>query len=284
MAITDVAGYLSQPSRFTIRRRNSSPKDEETPTNNVKLIEDQDIVSFTPLTFYSVPTDIRVKTKTNKTIVLDLDETLVHTISTGDDFNTVAVLQSLNIFDDPKYLDLRKRIYRFTLRDAMGAKGSGNKDIFWGITRPHVEDFLIFCFSYFSKVIVWSAGVKPYVEKIVDFLFQGLPRPNLVLTRKDLPKGRHDKPLEVVFSHSEAEGSNLTNTLIIDDKKSVFATPNPSNGIRIPEYIPSPTIISLSADDIALQQISQWFLTPEIMNAKDVRLVSKDNIFRIPVR
>ena len=227
---------------------------------------------------------IPFKTLTNKCIVLDLDETLVHTSD-----KNLTELRSLRIMSNPETIDLRNRVYELNLDDAASLKkGQGIKTELWGITRPHVKEFLIFCFSYFKVVAVWSAGKKKYVEAIVDFLFRDIKRPHIIYHRGhcyERSVNQHTKPLEKMI-RSEiglSKYMSLENTFIVDDRESVYISENPSNGIQIPAYNPDFNIISLRQDDIALKQLSTWLLRPEVMNSTDVRTLNKKNIFNTVV-
>lgn len=224
---------------------------------------------------------IPFKSLTNKCIVLDLDETLVHSNE------NVSELNSLNIMRDPKLLDLRGRTYELSMDDVVYKKGQGIKTEMWGITRPHVKDFLIFCFSYFKVVAVWSAGKKKYVEDIVDYLFRDIKRPHVVYSRDDCEKTTDNiliKPIEKMIKQELlTKYMSLENTFIIDDRTSVFETPNPDNGIQIPAYAPDFNIRSLRTDDISLKQLMTWLLRPEVVNALDVRDLDKSGIFNANV-
>ena len=224
---------------------------------------------------------IPFKSLTNKCIVLDLDETLVHS------YENVSELNSLNIMRDSKLLDLRGRAYELSMDDVVYKKGQGIKTEMWGITRPHVKDFLIFCFSYFKVVAVWSAGKKKYVEAIVDYLFRDIKRPHVIYSRDDCEKTTDNiliKPIEkMIKQESLTKYMSLENTFIIDDRTTVFETPNPYNGIQIPAYAPDSNIRSLRTDDISLKQLMTWLLRPEVVNALDVRDLDKSGIFNANV-
>lgn len=222
--------------------------------------------------------DIPVKPLTNKCIVLDLDETLVHSNE------NLSQLRDLNIMNNPKLIDLRGRVYELSMDDVVYKKGQGIKTEMWGITRPHVKEFLIACFSYFKVVAVWSAGKKKYVEAIVDYLFKDIKRPHVIYSRDDCEKTTDNiltKPLEKMMKQEPglAKYMTLENTFILDDRKSVFETPNPDNGIQIPAYIPDFNERSLRTDDIAFKQLMTWLLRPEVMHSLDVRDLDKSNIF-----
>ena len=238
------------------------------------------------MSFYSKTAMERIpfKTITNKCIVLDLDETLVHTSD-----KNLAELRSLRIMSDPSLIDLRHRVYELSLDDATSPrKGQGIKTELWGITRPHVKEFLIFCFSYFKVVAVWSAGKKKYVEAIVDFLFRDIHRPHVIYHRGHCDErsvNNHTKPLEKMIKQEPglSKYMSLENTFIIDDRESVYQDDNPDNGIKIPAYKPTFDVYSLRSDDIALKQLVTWLLRPEVINATDVRKLDKKNVFNTVV-
>jgi len=221
------------------------------------------------------------KPLTDKCIVLDLDETLVHSHGEGN----IDLLKELKILTDLNNLDLRERIYKITMDDVVHKRGTGDKTEMWGIMRPNIRDFLIFCFSYFKLVIVWSAGRKNYVHAIVDHICIDLKRPHIIYTFDDLeklPNGTLIKPLNKIIKNVEGinKHMSLENSYIIDDRNSVFHEPNPYNGIEIPPYRPSFNYKSLRSDDNSLKQLMTWFMKPEVINSKDVRELDKTNIFK----
>lgn len=224
---------------------------------------------------------IPFKSQTEKCIVLDLDETLVHT---SDDFK---VLKRLGIYERPEFLDLRKRVYTLSLDDVVSKNGQGVRNNLWGITRPHYKEFLIACFSYFKIVAVWSAGQRKYVDAIVDYLFKDLPRPHVVYSYNECAQGEDRyliKPLKNMINQVPglSKYMSLKNTFVIDDRDYTFSD-NPNNGILIPGYQPRFVPDTMRSDDIALAQLMKWFRKPEVMKSKDVRLLDKSQIFKTPL-
>lgn len=226
-------------------------------------------------TIYPTPEFIPRMSLTNKVIVLDLDQTL---IATQD---SIESLSDLGIYSNPDLLDLRKRTYRFDLED-MEQPGKGTKYPYWGIIRPHVHEFLIFCFSYFKIVAVWSAGQRQYVESIVDYVFRDLPRPHIVLTHDDIVYDDVHlyKPLSKLISQHPAFASylDLSKIYALDDNSYTFIQ-NPDNGVLIPEYNPSLNIDAFRRDDPTLLQFRYWLVQPHVLNARDVRDLDKSDIF-----
>lgn len=173
--------------------------------------------------------------------------------------------------------------------DVVHKRGEGNKAEMWGLLRPYAREFLIFCFSYFRGVIVWSAGKKNYVHAIVDYLFKDIKRPLVIYTYNEL-EGLQDKtfikPIKKLIDNVPGLNKymSLENSFILDDRDSVFLGPNPGNGIKIPAYKCNfSKLSSMRADDIALKQLMIWLSKPEVINCKDVRELDKTNIFNTPV-
>lgn len=213
---------------------------------------------------------------TDKCIVIDLDQTL---IATQDD---ISSLKNLKILSDPKLMNLRKRIYHLNIED-LEKPGIGTRYDFWGITRPHVEEFLIFCFSYFKIVAIWSAGKRPYVEAIVDHLFKDLPSPHVIFTYDDIVIGNNghvSKPLTKMIESNQVlrRYMSLQNTFALDDNSMTFHQ-NYGNGLLIPAYEPALNITSFQRDDHALLQLKYWLLQPEVVNARDITILDKSKIF-----
>lgn len=220
--------------------------------------------------------DLPATSISDKCIILDLDHTL---ISTADTMNE---LYNLRIMKDPRLVSFRKRIYILSADDPMTQIGQGEKFEFWGVKRPHLEEFLIFCFSFFRKVGVWSAGKRTYVEAIVDEIFKTIKSPDIVYTYDDCDNGIHQitKPIRKMMEDPLVNGiMTLKNTFIVDDLISTFISVNPDNGILIPEYKPPITLSGIATDDNSLLQLKYWFSRPEVLESEDVRLLRKDTIF-----
>lgn len=226
--------------------------------------------------YYMTANDIPSTSITDKCIVLDLDQTL---IATQD---SVESLKQLNILSDPQLLPLRNRTYYIIIED-LEKPGIGTKYDFWGVARPHTQEFLLFCFSYFKVVAVWSAGQRPYVEAIVDILFKDLPKPHIIFTHDDViigPGGRIEKPLNKMIESNPVlrRVMSLQNTFALDDNSSTFRN-NDGNGILIPAYDPALSTSALGRDDPTLLQLKYWLLQPEVVNARDVTTLDKSTIF-----
>ena len=95
-----------------------------------------------------------------KIIILDLDHTLIH----AKRINIDTVLGDFNICNNTH------TVYK----------------------RPHVDDFITWCFNNFDGVIVWSAGSRDYVEDIVRKLFK-YAKPNIILARENCSTHKYYK-------------------------------------------------------------------------------------------
>jgi hypothetical protein len=215
---------------------------------------------------------------TDKCIVLDLDETLVHS------FEKMEELRPLGLFKNPQLLDIRKRAYRIQLGDTLDNNRWKPLDI-WGVTRPNLDEFLCFCFKYFRIVAVWSAGQSKYVESICDFIFRDIRPPHIIYSwpdcEKDTPDGHIEKPLQKMIDCEPhiKKYMSLTNTFVIDDRYSTFANCNLGNGVLIPPYSPHPTVEALRQQEPSLLELKRWFTRPEVVMSKDVRKLDKSKIF-----
>lgn len=215
---------------------------------------------------------------TDKCIVLDIDETLVCTQENIESFKELGIM-------NPENIKLRKRVYYITLDDYK-KKGDGMRYDFWGVKRPHVDEFLVFCFTYFRVVAIWSAGKYRYVHALVDYLFKDKNEPNVVFTRDDceksLIKGRkyHIKPLKKMYD--QIPEMNMQNTYVLDDNEISFSN-NPNNAVHIPKYDPNENIAAFLTEDQRLDQFKYWLMQNSVKNSKDVTKLNKSDIFNYPV-
>lgn len=177
-------------------------------------------------------------------IVLDIDETLAHTKLDVDELRHSGILES------PEYLELRRRLYAL---DFYRKNGSVKRKM-WGIKRPYIDVFLDFCFRVFDRVIIWSAGSKDYVDKMVKILFMdaGHPPPHHVfsfLDCKEMEDGDHVKPIMFLYAlEPSLQKIPLNHFIMIDNKESNFIY-NMENGLVIDDYAPNTTIDDLFYDD-----------------------------------
>lgn len=232
------------------------------------------------MSFYSELSDhILPEPRTEKCIVLDLDETLVHASDDMDVYNRI------NILSDPLLMDIRDQSYVITVDDVSHKRGTGSKTQLWAMKRPYLREFLIFCFNYFRIVAVWSAGTNRYVQKTVEAIFGDIAMPHIIYTRDDCEdvSGQLYKPLRKMIQNEPGiiGFMSLENTFALDDRESTYSR-NPGGGILIPPYEPHPSINSpkgLRVKDNALLQLMNWLKTDEVFNCDDVSSLDKSNIF-----
>lgn len=230
------------------------------------------------------------KSLTQHVCVFDVDETLVHTYL-GDDNeeHPIQLAEKLGIYNNSKYMDIRNRAIRIGFDDPRVPRGSGSTYDCWGIMRPHLKKHLKFAFRYFRKVIIWSAGLKEYVNKITSFINNDNRKFDLVYHRWycDVVDGVHVKPLaKMINKHPEI--GPIEHMFIIDDREDI-AVYNMDNLILIPTYSPKisvknreaieKSIRELRKDDDAFEKLETWLMQPHVMKAKDVRTLDKSGIF-----
>lgn len=217
--------------------------------------------------------------KTDKTLILDIDQTLLCTYDNEEAF------KDLKIMKDKTCLDIKERTYTFKLFDLDGNKGKGVAIELWGVYRPGLKQFLRFCFAYFLHVVIWSAGQYDYVHAICAKMFVGLNQPKAILTQRDCENmnRRYTKPIVKVANILNVDVSTI---VILDDRVYTF-NPNPDNGILIPEYNPEQKggntreskLSAIRDPDTAFNQFQTWLLKPEIAGCSDMRYITK-NIFK----
>lgn len=139
-------------------------------------------------------------------IVLDIDETLIHSKRTPD-------------------------------RNAKLKLNFGGPETYHVVMRPGLKEFLRFVFKNFQTVNIWTAGTQDYAYKIMSNILTKSQQQKLKFfnTRKHVVAGT--KPLSKIFNTPEAVDLDIHpyNTIIIDDKLDVIQH-NPGNGILIPAF------------------------------------------------
>lgn len=211
---------------------------------------------------------------TNKTLVLDLDSTLIFTSDSFESFET------LELYTNPQHSHLRPRVYKFDVIDVVDKPGTGVKSSMWGVLRPHVHDFLNFCFDYFENIIVWSAGQLKYVHAICDILFVDVNRePVLIYSFEDCERTDNYlyKPL-VKITNQEFKHITMDKMLILDDNEITFSK-NKDNALHISAYEPNLTPEGIVENDMTLVNLTKWLMLPEVIDCKDVRKLDKTNCF-----
>ena len=187
---------------------------------------------FTPLDFLN-----RYLNPIN-TIVLDLDNTLIYSRSPSE---------------KPKGIASPKRIRYFSTLGYDVAM------------RPGLIAFLNFIRKRFTKVIVWSAGTRKYVNSIVENIFSKAGyMPDAVLTRDDCEQLKEEqvytKPLYKLVEMGHVK--SLDDVVLVDDLATNFA-PNPSNGIHIPAFEGN--------EDNYLVKLMDWFSNRKNATIEDLK-------------
>lgn len=194
-----------------------------------------------------MPSDLLQKPATDKVVVLDLDSTLIATQDHLEDYNSMP---------------FKNQCYTINVKELTNGKFS--RQDMWGIKRPYLDDYLLFCFNYYRLVIVWSAGTKPYVEAIVATIFKNLRPPHLIWTKDDIEMDNDNilKPLSKLIQKNPHLKLSLDKIMVVDDNESTFQH-NLPNAIHIPPF--EPTVNALLPDDDALLKIKNWCLLPQVM-------------------
>lgn len=221
--------------------------------------------------------------KSDKVVIFDLDETLVHT---NESYKLDSVLDN--------YIPINSKLY--VVNTVYDVEDDNIKTAnMWGLTRPYFRELIDFCFDRFNKVIIWSAGTERYVRDVVKKIFSKIRNPDFIFTRKDLLTADTEeggtKSILYLAKQNPVLGINLKNTIVIDDKEYNFLE-NKDNGVLIPEYLPlegplfykkgslskNKKVSSIENDGILLQ-LENWMKQSGVLSTDDVRGISKDNIF-----
>lgn len=157
---------------------------------------------------------LKNKSNFNSCIVLDIDETLVHT------------KQTLNSPNDKlkKNSDIHFKLH----------------EVYYYIDiRPHALQFLKKVFENFDHVCIWTAAEKVYAKKIISkimtpyqegSLLEFWSRKNCVIDKD----GNYTKPLEKLFQ--KYKFLKPTNTILVDNNR-VITNLNKPMSIKVPDFI-----------------------------------------------
>lgn len=136
------------------------------------------------------------------TIILDLDHTLIHAVNSSQTLGQTLFNgnPTVEIWQTPNY-----HVY----------------------VRPHCQSFLNYCFGHYKKVILWSMGSRPYVERILQEMLQhyGVTF-HEVYTRNEFPDSKNLSMIDV----------NTNRTLFLDDVPTRICNLSDQNIIEVPPF------------------------------------------------
>lgn len=148
-------------------------------------------------------------------LVLDLDETLIHTVRVGSEFNQkLASLVDFHFFVEGNY--------------------------FYVLKRPGLDLFLDFVFKYF-RVGIWTAAEKGYAKEVCKNIlsYEQLTKVSFIYSRsfcqldQSVMPPVFVKPLAKIFQ--AYRDHNQHNTFMIDNTAHVMKY-NTQNGVVIPDF------------------------------------------------
>ena len=161
-------------------------------------------------------------------IVLDLDLTLIHAVSSSD--------------IEKKYPDksvMAAKLSSLKLHDMK----EGNKSYYLVFERPGLQEFLDYLFKNF-RVIVWTAATKSYAAFIIEKIILQKQERDLEYAfvhyhcKRSKKRYGSDNPknLVMLMDKYKIKGMNKKNTLIIDDHPDVKAKNN-NRCVVAPEFL-----------------------------------------------
>lgn len=183
-------------------------------------------------------------------LVLDLDETLLHTRTSGEEsvFESIKESKKTASANGDRMFQIR-----YNHVDKAGAVSSHKID---SILRPGIDEFIDFVTTpgMFAQVVVWTAAEKTYAESAVEQIFADKP---LLWSRENcIPHGEvRSKPLMLLANHLKCDPRRI---LIIDDADYSVAH-NQHHGIQVPAYNP---VTGADAEDRVLFQLIDFFKSP----------------------
>lgn len=203
--------------------------------------------------------------KMDKCIILDLDETLVHT------FDESSKNTFFEILYDPDLSVYKKRLY-YT--------NEVNNEHLYGIMRQDLHNFLYYCFSNFRLVAVWTAGISSYADAIVKIITNDLQSIKVVYSRNQCvnENGKLIKPLSFMVDNPKLFGIIRPENVIMLDDKSSIAKYNIENLIKVPKFNPKTVDEAIASDDCFIK-LTKFFTSETFKKSKDVRSLNTSNIF-----
>lgn len=145
------------------------------------------------------------------TIILDLDHTLIHAVPSSQAYPSNLAFSRIQSFSDDS-------------QDHTEIWRTPNYLVY---VRPYCQSFLNYCFSRYKKVILWSMGSRPYVERILKEMLQhyGVTF-HEVYTRNEFPDSKNLSMIDV----------NTNRTLFLDDLPERIRNLSDQNIIEAPPF------------------------------------------------
>lgn len=158
--------------------------------------------------------------KLKRTVVLDIDGTLVHSVEYKTEKELQNFKRAIGNVEPGAYFHLEM--------------SNGTKMI--SFRRPHLDYFIHFLFSYFDRVVVWTAGVEEYAEKICNHIFKGENYPNQILSRNDCTIEKISDDAVIYVKDLRILQRRMSTVFIIDDNPD-SAKLNPDNLFKISDWM-----------------------------------------------
>lgn len=214
-----------------------------------------------------------------KKFVFDLDSTLAFCYFIDRNENREAYLEIKN---DSRFESIRQYVFEYKLVDCFDSdkKGVGRIHNVVVFLRPYIRELSEYLKNRFS-VDIWSAGEMRYVYMLNSVIF---PENEGHQTEQIYTKQNTIIEEKTVIKNLESQGYNLSNCLIVDDRKDVVEN-NRNNGIQIPAFNLNvknkDKLYKKYQNDNALLQLIEWIKNENLETCDDVRMVDKSEIFSV---
>uniref|UniRef100_A0A6C0CIB1 FCP1 homology domain-containing protein n=1 Tax=viral metagenome TaxID=1070528 RepID=A0A6C0CIB1_9ZZZZ len=195
--------------------------------------------------------------------VIDLDSTMVHIW--GDEHDWFVVEGESRPNATNRLIDIKFDV-----------------DFMWGTRRPYTDEFLHACYNHFDLVGVWSAGIGPYVNEIVEevFISRGF-NPDFIWSKKDCVRTFHEESGQQIYQkpltklYNQLGNIDPNRTLLFDD--NVWACEqDPLNHVLIPAWCGD--LETLHIDDHSLLRVSKW-IEQKVASSRNYKMLSLKGVF-----
>lgn len=143
----------------------------------------------------------------NKTVIVDIDNTLVESVFLNR-FIPTNINPSLSTYE---------------------IKNDVGTTIVKCVIRPHAIDFLKHVYAHSSRLIIWSAGMKDYVNEIVTYLCDqaSIQVSAITVISREMFGTTKKNIIQYLQHSSESDRIDINNTLFIDDvPENIHGIPN----------------------------------------------------------